>query len=105
MKYTPSVSSKPKQSNGSNTKENKINDDDNSNNNNNNNNDNNNNNQFFTKTGREKLLASRWKDEDVDKRCFEWMNNWTDPYGNWHSRPVPTAFIHKVVHWEEDQNN
>ena len=24
---------------------------------------------------------------------------------NWRSRPVPTAFIHKVVHWEEDQNN
>ena len=23
-----------------------------------------------------KLVASRWKDEDLDKRCFEWMNNW-----------------------------
>ena len=23
-----------------------------------------------------KLLASRWKDEDQDKKCFEWMNNW-----------------------------
>ena len=23
-----------------------------------------------------KLLASRWKDEDLDKKCFEWMNNW-----------------------------
>ena len=24
----------------------------------------------------EKLAASRWKDEEQDKRCFEWMNNW-----------------------------
>ena len=22
-----------------------------------------------------KILASRWKHEDLDKRCFEWMNN------------------------------
>ena len=31
-----------------------------------------------------KLLASRWKDEDLDKRCFEWMNNW---------RTAPTHMI------------
>ncbi|XP_068734403.1 uncharacterized protein [Montipora capricornis] len=22
------------------------------------------------------VVASRWKDEDLDKKCFEWMNNW-----------------------------
>ena len=32
----------------------------------------------------EKLLASRWKDEDLDKRCFEWKNNW---------RTAPTHMI------------
>ena len=31
-----------------------------------------------------KLLASRWKDEDLDKKCFEWMNNW---------RTAPTHMI------------
>ena len=31
-----------------------------------------------------KLLASRWKDEDLDKRCLKWMNNW---------RTAPTHMI------------
>ena len=31
-----------------------------------------------------KLLESRWKDEDLDKKCFEWMKNW---------RTAPTHMI------------
>ena len=31
-----------------------------------------------------KLLASRWKDGDLDKKCFKWMNNW---------RTAPTHMI------------
>ena len=36
-----------------------------------------------------KLLVSRWKDEDLDKRYFEWMNNW---------RTAPTHMITGVQH-------
>ena len=31
------------------------------------------------------------------------LDNCTDPYDNWRSSHVPTAFTDKVMHWEEDK--
>ena len=46
-----------------------------------------------------KILACRWKYEDLDKRCFEWMNNWRTAQTriitgvqDLYKQPLPTKF-------------
>ena len=46
-----------------------------------------------------KILACRWKHEDLDKRCFEWMNNWRTAQTriitgvqDLYKQPLPTKF-------------